>query len=183
MVGRSRSGKSTACGVFKVKKKKKKKKKFNFFNRTIFFLTIFFFFFFFKKDPCYETKEMSIFSDTVHPDFSSFSLDRSDENNAIPLKYTFNIIDTPGLKEVKPNGITPRDDEKILETIKYCLRNEITKINVLLIFVSFDIGMNTEDVVTIKTFFDKFDNGEIKICIVITRAEDKTKTLERKFKK
>jgi len=138
IVGRTRSGKSTAIGVL--------------------------------KDPCHEPKEMSIFSDTVDPKFSSFSLDDKETS----IKYTLNIIDTPGLKEVKKIGEDARSDEMILGTIKYCLKNEITKINSLLIFISFEIGVTKDDLDSFQSFLEKFGHDGIKIGICITRSEDKS---------
>merc|ERR1712137_16596 len=137
IVGKTRSGKSTATGVM--------------------------------KDPCYVPKEMSIFSDTVDPKFQSFSLD----NNKDGTKYTVNIIDTPGLKEVTKVGVNARSDEAILNTIQYCLKNEITKINVLLIFISFELGVTTDDLDSFATFLKYFAHESACVCMCITRAEDK----------
>lgn len=137
IVGRTRSGKSTAVGIL--------------------------------KDPCFEPKQMSIFSDTVEPKFQSFSLD----NTLTQVKYTVNVIDTPGLKEVKQMGIEARSDATIIETINYCLKNEITKINVLLIFISFELGVTKDDVDAFRSFLEKFGHESIKIGICITRSEDK----------
>jgi len=139
IVGRTRSGKSTAVGVL--------------------------------KDPCHEPKDMSIFSDTVDPKFQSFSLDDKDS----ATKYTLNIIDTPGLKEVKQMGAEARSDTAIINTINYCLKNEITKINVLLIFISFELGITQDDLSAFQSFIEKFGHDKIKIGICITRSEDKDK--------
>ena len=140
MVGRTRSGKSTAVGVL--------------------------------KDPCYEPKPMSIFSDTVDPKFYSFALD----DKLKSTKYTVNVIDTPGLKEVTAIGQNARSDEVIINTINYCLKNEITKINNLLIFVSFELGVTADDLDSFKSFLERFSHDDIQIIIVVTRAEDKTDT-------
>jgi len=137
IVGRTRSGKSTAVGVL--------------------------------KDPCHEPKAMSIFSDTVDPKFQSFSLD----NKQASTKYTLNIIDTPGLKEVKEVGVEARSDLAIMNTINYCLKNEITKINVLLIFISFELGITSDDLGAFQSFIEKFGHDNIKIGICVTRSEDK----------
>lgn len=137
IVGKTRSGKSTATGVM--------------------------------KDPCYIPKEMSIFSDTVDPKFQSFSLDNQNDGT----KYTVNIIDTPGLKEVKEVGQDARSDESILNTIQYCLKNEITKINVLLIFISFELGVTSDDLDSFATFLKYFGHENACVCMCITRAEDK----------
>jgi len=139
IVGRTRSGKSTAVGVL--------------------------------KDPCHSPKSMSIFSDTVEPKFQSFSLDNKESST----KYTLNIIDTPGLKEVKEVGVEARSDLAIMNTINYCLTNEITKINVLLIFISFELGITSDDLSAFQSFIEKFGHDNIKIGICVTRSEDKDK--------
>jgi len=126
IVGRTRSGKSTAVGIL--------------------------------KDPCHEPKEMSIFSDTVDPKYQSFALDDKVKN----IKYTINVIDTPGLKEVKQIGVDARNDSVILNTINYCLKNEITKINLLLIFISFELGVTNDDLDSFQTFLEKFEHDNIK---------------------
>jgi len=140
MVGKTRSGKSTAVGVL--------------------------------KDPCFIPKGMSIFSDTVDPKFASFSLD----DTKVSTKFTFNVIDTPGLKEVKAIGEDARSDKAIMNTIQYCLKNEITKVNVLLIFISFELGVNVDDLDSFATFLEMFGHNDISICMCITRAEDKPKS-------
>jgi GTPase SAR1 family protein len=121
------------------------------------------------KDPCYEPKGMSIFAETVNPKFQSFSLD--DKRNG--TKYTLSVIDTPGLKEVCRLGENARSDAVILNTINYCLTNEITKINILLIFIAFDIGVSNDDLDSFKTFLQSFGHKGIQIRICITRAESK----------
>jgi len=144
MVGKTRSGKSTAVGVL--------------------------------KDPCYEPKAMSIFSDTFDPKFQSFSLD--DKNRSI--KYTINIIDTPGLKEMKRVGESARGDQVILNTINHCLENEITKINTLLIFISFDLGVGKQDLESFQTYIENFYSKDIKIGLCITRCENKSEDWKKK---
>jgi len=145
IVGRTRSGKSTAVGVL--------------------------------KDPCYEPKGMSIFSDTVNPKFQSFSLDNKNKS----IKYTINIIDTPGLKEVKKIGEDARSDQVILNTINYCLKNEIAKINTLLIFISFELGVAQEDLESFQIFIEKFYSKEIRIGLCITRTENKSDEWKKKY--
>jgi len=70
-------------------------------------------------------------------------------------------------------GVDARSDEAIINTINYCLKNEITKINVLLIFVSFETGIGKDDIDAFQSFFEKFSHKSIKIGICVTRSEDK----------
>jgi len=62
-------------------------------------------------------KPLTIFSDTKTVNFRNFSL--QGENT---LDYTFNIVDTPGLFEVKRTGQKARTDEEILDMIADCLK-------------------------------------------------------------
>jgi GTPase SAR1 family protein len=122
------------------------------------------------QDTCYQPARMSIFSETDIPDFQTFTL--KDENTN--TRYTFNIIDTPGLKEVKPFGEVAREDTAIINTINYCLKNEVTKINCLLIFASFEVGIAKGDIDSIQNFVEKFAHKQIAVYLCITRFESKT---------
>jgi len=121
------------------------------------------------KDPCYCAKLMSIFSDTEDAKFHSFALHDKVNNT----KYSVNMIDTPGLHESKAIGEQKRDDEMIMKAINACLKLEITKINTLLIFISFELGVTQDDLECFKVFLDKFGHDNISIVMAITRAEDK----------
>jgi GTP-binding protein EngB required for normal cell division len=135
MVGRTRSGKSTAVNVI--------------------------------KDLCYAPKDMSIFSDTENPKFQSFAL----LNKADGVKLTLNMIDTPGVFEVKADEAKVRTNEMILKVISQCSQSEITKLHSVCIFASFETGVNIEDIEAIKMFNTIFRGANI--LLVITRSEDK----------
>jgi len=86
-----------------------------------------------------------------------------------------NIIDTPGLKEVKAIGdLAARGDDEIIDTINFCLKNEVTKINTLLIFISFELGVTQDDVDSFDQFLSRFGHPDIQIILCVTRAESKT---------
>ena len=135
MLGRSGSGKSTACKVIK------------------------------KITAAQESK--SLFSTTVSPRFTSFSLD----DRAHQIKYTLSVIDTPGVQEVCPEGQDPRSDDAILETVKYCLKNEVTRLHVLFIFAAFELRITPLDKEAFKVYLDMFYNEKLQIAFCITRAE------------
>jgi GTPase Era involved in 16S rRNA processing len=121
------------------------------------------------QDLCYQPEKMDIFSQTVQPEFHTFAIKDEMHNN----RYTFNIIDTPGLHEVKKVNEIARDDSVIIDTINFCLKNEVTKINSLLIFTSFESGLNQDDLDSIQCFMDKFSHERITVCLCITRFESK----------
>jgi len=128
------------------------------------------------KDICAKPAFASLFSETVEPRFQSFSLD--DKDNA--CKYTLNITDTPGVQEVKPMGENARSDDAIIETVKYCLKNEVTRIHALMIFASFEQRITQPDIIAFKTYLDMFYDERVSIGICITRSEGKDKEWEEK---
>jgi hypothetical protein len=112
------------------------------------------------KDVCYDPIAMSIFSDTVNAKFQSFGVEGKNG-----VKYTLNIIDTPGLFEQKINDDSVRSNDDILKLINDCQRNEITKLHCAIIFASFESGINSEDIKSIELFQEKFNGVEIYLCI------------------
>jgi len=122
------------------------------------------------KDPCSLPRPQSLFSDTVGARFQSFSLDDFDRK----VKFSVNIVDTPGVGEVKPMGENARSDEAIIETIKYCLKNEITKIHTLLIFASFGERISPSDKSAFKIYLDMFYDQKVSIAFCITKSEGKS---------
>jgi len=119
------------------------------------------------KDPCALPRPQSLFSDTVGARYQSFALDHKDMN----IKYSVNIIDTPGVQEVKPIGQEARSDGAILDTIKYCLKNEITRVHTLLIFASFGGSISPADKDAFKIYLDMFYDKEVNIAFCITKSE------------
>jgi len=119
------------------------------------------------KDTCALPQPQSLFSDTVGPRFQSFSLD----DKRSKMKYSVNIIDTPGVQEVKPMGENARSDGAILETIKYCLKNEITRIHTLMIFASFEGRLSELDYEAFKIYLEMFYDKKVSIAFCITRSE------------
>jgi len=122
------------------------------------------------KDPCYIPKSDTIFSETVDARFKSFSI--QNETNQRTCDVTLNLIDTPGLFEVKDiESGGERTNEVIAQTIAKCLDNEITNIHVIMLFVTFEAGINPNDIKAMEIFLDMFGGGGVKICLCITRAD------------
>lgn len=122
------------------------------------------------KDICAKPQPRSLFSDTVGARFQSFSLD----DKRGKKKYTINIIDTPGVAEVKPMGIETRSDSTILETVKFCLKNEITRVHSLFIFAAFGERINELDRNAFRVYLEMFDNPNVSIAFCITKSENLT---------
>jgi GTPase SAR1 family protein len=123
------------------------------------------------KDICAKPQRRSLFSDTVGARFQSFSLD----DTKAQIKYTLNIIDTPGVNEVKPMGQDARSDSSILDTVKFCLKNEITKVHALFIYVSFGERIHDLDKKAFQIYLDMFDVEDVAIAFCITKSEGRTK--------
>jgi len=123
------------------------------------------------KDPCYIPKSDTIFSETVDARFKSFSI--QNETNQRTCDVTLNLIDTPGLFEVKDiESGGERTNEVIAQTIAKCLDNEITNIHVIMLFVTFEAGINPNDIKAMEIFLDMFGGGGVKICLCITHADN-----------
>jgi GTPase SAR1 family protein len=139
LVGRTRSGKTTAMGIL--------------------------------KDPCYSPNSTSIFSETQNPKFQSFSINNRAE--VVVQKFTINIIDTPGLFEVKDKFSvdTERTNEVIAQTIAKCLENEITNIHCIIMFLTFEAGINRDDIEAMKLFLDMFGGAGVSVALCVTHAD------------
>jgi len=134
MVGKTRSGKSTAISTLK----------------TVENLAL----------------PLDLFSNNAGVQFQSFSLKEEGQDD-----YTFSIIDTPGLFEVVQEGKVARSNEKVLEMVSECLKNEITKIHAIVLFCSISEGLNLFDVEALKILINCFGQ-DTNMVIVITRAEN-----------
>eukprot|EP00698_Gefionella_okellyi_P026138 TRINITY_DN986_c0_g1_i1.p1 TRINITY_DN986_c0_g1~~TRINITY_DN986_c0_g1_i1.p1 ORF type:complete len:383 (+),score=104.20 TRINITY_DN986_c0_g1_i1:56-1204(+) len=121
------------------------------------------------KDPCYHPKTNSIFADSAGTRFQTFSINNRADSKV--EKFTINIIDTPGLFEVRAKDQEARDDEVICETIAKCLENEITYMNVIILFASFEAGINPHDILAMQKFLALFGESNVKIALCITRAD------------
>eukprot|EP00300_Choanocystis_sp_HF-7_P000605 c10504_g1_i1.p1 GENE.c10504_g1_i1~~c10504_g1_i1.p1 ORF type:complete len:377 (+),score=25.65 c10504_g1_i1:56-1186(+) len=123
------------------------------------------------KDPCYVPKTDTIFSETVEPTFRSFSLHSEAEH--LTRDITLNIVDTPGLFEIK--DLSAKEDERtneaIAQTISRCLEHEITHVHVIVMFATFEAGINKEDIKAMEIFLGMFGGCNIKIALCITHAD------------
>jgi len=126
------------------------------------------------KDPCYVPQNTSIFSETQNPKFQSFAINNRYEK--LVEKFTINIIDSPGLFEVrgKESSESERSNEMISQTIAKCLENEITNINGIILFSTFEAGINQQDILAMKIFLDMFGGCGVSVCLCITHADKHT---------
>lgn len=123
------------------------------------------------KDPCYSPQSSSIFSETQNPRFQSFSINNRVDSNV--QKYSLNIIDSPGLFEVKDKDHldAERTNEVIAQTIATCLENEITNIHCIIMFATFEAGINRDDIESMKVFLDMFGGCGVRVLLCITHAD------------
>jgi len=113
-------------------------------------------------------RPLSIFSGTKHVHFRNFAL-----KGKSGLDYTLNVIDTPGLFEVKKVGEAARSDEEILNMIAECLKNEITRLHGIILFCSLTAGVNDTDVIAMKKLIQTF-GVDTNMAICVTRSENTT---------
>jgi hypothetical protein len=131
---------------------------------------------------------VSIFSDTVDPSLFSFTVESSllppkivtiepssPHTARLPteINYNVNIIDTPGLFEVKAKDSSSdiRDNDVIKKMILKCMEYEITKIHAIFFVCSFTAGVNREDLLAFAEFLKLFKGAEGNIAMLITRSE------------
>jgi GTPase SAR1 family protein len=130
------------------------------------------------KDPTFAAEELSLFANKMEAQFQAFSLrDVQDEKT----RYNLNVIDTPGLEEQGKENEAVRSDESILKSIQFCLRNEITKIHMLVICVSAFQGVSNSDCAVFEAYIKEFFHEKIPIVICISRAESKTESEKQKL--
>jgi len=123
------------------------------------------------KDPCHSPTNRSIFSETQNPRFQSFSI--NNRADAEVQKFTIHIIDSPGLFEVKDKDSMEqkRPNEVIASTIATCLENEITNIHCIVMFATFEAGINRDDIESMKVFLDMFGGSGVSVALCVTHAD------------
>jgi len=123
------------------------------------------------KDPTYQAKTISIYSETKEPNLYPFTVECTDNKIGELQNYNINLIDTPGLFEVYQKKEDIRNNENIRKAIVTCLKHEITKIHGIFFVCSFTTGVNSEEILAFKEFIDLFKGAEDKIHMLISRAE------------
>ncbi len=123
------------------------------------------------KNPCYTPDADSIFSGTYNCKYQTFAIKNQKQDKV--SEYTLHIVDTPGTFEIKASSDkdTARSNDIIEDIIGKCLENEITGINLILLFASFETGINPQDIDSIKIFLKLFGGSGVSIALVITRAD------------
>jgi hypothetical protein len=170
-VGRSRSGKSTMIGVL--------------------------------KDPCFKPKPMSIFASTLETRYENFTIEMKDsakvreqfEELLTPeelkigqkilgskdSRFNFSCIDSTGLHEQRNDHIKSRSNEVLMKAITECLKQEITRINCVLITLTVNTGLSPHDIDAIKLLLNLFRGLEKtgSLALVCTHGEDYNATQEK----
>jgi len=62
----------------------------------------------------------------------------------------------------------------IAQTIGKCLENEITNIHCIIMFATFEAGINRDDIEAMKVFLDMFGGCGVSVCFCITHADKHT---------
>jgi len=121
------------------------------------------------KDPSVSPEEDCMFADKRGVQYETLNLETS-----AGVKYSVSIIDTPGLFETLSEGETndTRTTKVILKSIDDCMRKNVTKLNLLLLFGNSSVGFEESDVEMIKTFTKIFSGSGLRIIFCVTRAEN-----------
>jgi len=117
------------------------------------------------------TEEMKMFSQTEHPYLTTLVMSDDEKKD----NFTINIIDTPGFKEVKSIGSVARSDETLSSLIITLLKYEITKLNLVIMCYSPELGIDDNDVKILEDVCNMFGD-DITIIVCITRSEELGKT-------
>jgi len=72
---------------------------------------------------------------------------------------------------VKKTGQKTRTDEELLDMISDCLKNEIQRLHIIILFCSLTAGVDNTDVLAMKKLIDTF-GVETNMAIVVTRSEN-----------
>jgi len=87
--------------------------------------------------------------------------------------FNINIIDTPGLFEITQDGQHARADAQIMDMITDCLKHEVTKLNMVVLFCSLIYGINDTDIYAMEKLIEHLGT-EVTTVICITRGEQMT---------
>jgi len=110
------------------------------------------------QDPCYCPDNKSIFSETRGTNFKSFSL--KDNKDGTVHNFILSLIDSPGAFEEQAHDseFVPRSNKKIGELIIDCLKNEVTYLNLAVLFLPIGAHVSDKDVKAIDLFTNMFTN-------------------------
>eukprot|EP01087_Luapelamoeba_hula_P011589 TRINITY_DN315_c0_g1_i2.p1 TRINITY_DN315_c0_g1~~TRINITY_DN315_c0_g1_i2.p1 ORF type:complete len:384 (+),score=87.92 TRINITY_DN315_c0_g1_i2:217-1368(+) len=132
------------------------------------------------KNPFIFARECKLFSQTKDPKLYSFTMEWMSESD-VPVNYNINVIDTPGLFEVRPGGEARRPDDEIKHLIAKCLEFEITRLHCLFFVCSFQGGVNSEDVAAINQLNAMFKGANKQFHLLVTRNEGKSGFRQKKL--
>lgn len=117
-------------------------------------------------DPTVVPDDLSLKAGTRDPLFESFHVG---DNHMV-----LNIVDTPGLFEHGTKEIDIRDNASILKTIEICVNRELTKFHVICFCAAITVGINKEDIESLKLLIPFFGEEISKnSCLIVTRCESK----------
>jgi len=91
--------------------------------------------------------------------------------------YSFNVIDSPGLFEVRSAAGEKRSNEQILKIVESCLRNHVTSISAVFILFPITSVLNEEDLETL-TVISAFLGDDFKKNTILLFTKGDTFQLE-----
>lgn len=109
-----------------------------------------------------EATQMSSYSETMEPRCYRFIIQNPQAN----ICYQFNIIDTPGLGEVRRNPGENRSDQVLLDLSRKCMEENITVLNAVC-FVSKVGSTNIDDVQIFQKIIEYLGDDCKKVAMMI----------------
>jgi len=92
--------------------------------------------------------------------------------------YKLNIIDTPGLFEIRSNEDEIRNNEQLLNLAFDCMDNNITKVHAFIIVHNSTVALTPENINVFKLFYEKF-NPEIRYSCFLLLTHCEKITIEK----
>jgi len=96
-------------------------------------------------------------------------------HNSDGKSYSINVIDTPGLFEVRSSTSSPkRSNDDILDSITDCIRGSITNISAVFIVFPFTSVLNQEDLHTlnaVQEFLGTSDVVKSKVFLIFSKVD------------
>jgi GTP-binding protein EngB required for normal cell division len=129
------------------------------------------------EDPNSLTTIETLESRTRNAELSTFSVSVGAEN------INLNIIDTPGLFDVKNIDSERLTNDMVAGVIGECVKNEITKVEKIYFVMQHSSNVNQQDFESLELFLKMFAGAEAKTSIIISFAQIYTPSDKELIKK
>ncbi|GAM26316.1 hypothetical protein SAMD00019534_094910 [Acytostelium subglobosum LB1] len=131
------------------------------------------------KDPCYSPRYTKLSCDQP-PEVKCQTFSVINRVNFEVQNYTLRFISTPGLFRETYQKEEPKwDNTKVMTMIANNLDKEVTYLNGLILFISFEGGINEQDIQSILWYQVYFKDQGLKMALCVTHSD---KHLEKEWR-